>query len=164
MGISIKFIDIPIKHNTANFIGVLFYNMYTIIPLNHLLLFTNIYVDGTDILRLLMIHAAVATVPTIILLIWFEEKPPTPPSASAATVSNQANGYKEAARRLVTEKNWVLLWFIFGIMTGAYPFTRRCCSPVAIMRFWLFSNKLDTPPVTPISKSGYLALSTLLLQ
>jgi FLVCR family feline leukemia virus subgroup C receptor-related protein len=80
-----------------------------------------IHLDGDDIQQLLLIYAGISTVPTILLIFWFEDKPPTPPSASTALALNRPHqGFKEATKQLFLEKYYALVWLCYGVLGGCY--------------------------------------------
>lgn len=74
--------------------------------------------EGKDFYLLFGIHAIVATVTSLLSIIFFREKPASPPSVSS--VKNQPESFLKSFKTAFREKGFILLSLGFGLGFGVF--------------------------------------------
>jgi len=76
----------------------------------------------TDMTNMLLGEAAISTGLMILPLLFMKSKPPSPPSSSQSQEEeeNRDIGMKDTLVNLITDRNFVLLFFVFGFSLGTF--------------------------------------------
>ena len=92
--------------------------------------------DG--LLKMNISHVAFLAVCLISAYLFFDEKPPLPPSYAKAVLDSSSidenfdtPGFKASLKMLLTDKNFMLLAFVYGLQSGMYSMFVTCLNEMA---------------------------------
>lgn len=68
----------------------------------------------------------------IILRIVFQREPPTPPSAAAEAAINQSSSFLDSVKRLMSSRNFLLLFVSYGLILGVFNATSTMLNQVIV--------------------------------
>ncbi|XP_052748835.1 uncharacterized MFS-type transporter C09D4.1 [Galleria mellonella] len=75
---------------------------------------------GADFQLMFYIVAAFTSVLFVLILLFFKAAPPTPPSAAADLGSNLDSNFLQSIKKLLTNRNYVLLLISYGLNVGVF--------------------------------------------
>ena len=90
------------------------------------------------LLKMNISHVAFLAVCLISAYLFFDEKPPLPPSYAKAVLDSSSidenvdtPGFKASLKMLLTDKNFMLLAFVYGLQSGMYSMFVTCLNEMA---------------------------------